>query len=470
MAAVLICAAPIFFVGLSAIFLDPDVIVNNEIAESLSGLPDTRGLYSPFGSSSGGPDGLSSKTLTADRILTEVLQSFNDHSETFLQHQALVDEFIFEATAHLPGLSPLFTNVTTHHDGSAFEGTRVVEFADFDTYIMLSRDVVLRYFELRRGEEGRISARLRPGISREELPADLERMVREDNYLDARRLKRWVFERLEMVLKLTARAHPQLRAAVYSTKGAAGVDLIAPDGARLEVDLAAQLDPPPMDGMVRPESTKPCGLELVSAGHPIPWSIYSKQTLIAPPHPTASGTTSGRLVASPTTSSPVWNVTRDGEAHSAYAIPGDDETSHWFVINSMQLERAFLSKQPQVRNVIRILKLISMSRSWKQRFGVDSFVLKHVAFWSFAEDCGTSAWSNVDELASAVVSSLRTFENALRRGRMDKFFSSPPADSVFLSLIGGQATLRLLADEVHGVSDVLLGDDQDAIRSILRIL
>ena len=481
MAAVVAAAAPLFVLALSAVFLSHDEgLRHDNVNIGYHSSADSLPSFATFREYQAQPEASSkhqdqsdhhcSHHTDTDRTLADVLRRFDVHSDAFVRHRALVEEFISEATTYLPRLSPLLTGVTTHHDGSSFEGTRIAEAADFDMYAVLTWDQILRHFELLRGAEGRIAARLRPDVNRDALPTDLARLVRDDGYLDALRFKRWVFDRLEEALRLTSKAHPDLGAGVYSTRGAAGVDLTAPDGARLEVDLTAQLAGPPMDGVIRPEAVTPCGLQLVSPDLPTPWSVYSNLKLTSSQSTSDTVANSDGISISTTSPSTTNHDENSAESNEDDEDDEDEDEDRWFIINSMKLERNLLSAKPKLRDVIRLLKSISAAHGWKARFHIDSFVLKHVAFWSFSEDCGSRTWSADGGLKSATVASLRTFERALRRGRMDKFFVGPPADSVFAFINGGRPAMELLANEVGDIVRVLTGEDQYAIKSLFRVM
>ena len=387
-AAVTALAAPLLLLTFSALLND-------------SNLPES-GHLSDLGHNS-----------TAEQAVRRVLTSQRSDEAAFRRHRALAERFVGAAASHLRRISPLFADAAVQPDGGAYEDTRVSNAADFDMYTVMAA-APLRQFELQRGEDGSFAVRLRHGASRRDLPEDLINMLTDDGYLDGRRFRQWTTECLMFALYEAAAERPDLRPAVYHTRGAPGVNLTAADGARVEVDFTAKLPLPPTDeSMLRPAALRPCGVSVAAAGGRPPWHLYSSQ--------------------------------RAGAADR-------------FGADAPRLELRLLRAAPLLRDVIRLLKTLRASRDWHHRFYVRPFQLKQAALWSWAARCDDT------ELLPATVAALRRLEEALRRRRLRHFWFAEPAENV----LQGRVMAQQLADEVAGCVDTLTGGDAPSIRRLFQ--
>ncbi|XP_053644993.2 uncharacterized protein [Cherax quadricarinatus] len=216
------------------------------------------------------------------------------------------------------------------HGGSAYEALSVKVKTDFDIIILLSDPYVGKNFEVERDSSGFFRLKWKPP---------------RHGYLDAVKLQKQAFEELSRCVDIvTSRKMVQQVQSVKYKEGLAALDLeiTTRDGRRISVDLAAQIAVREWKGadLVRlkdlPQTLQMYIDKLQRNGSP----IY----FISPSVP-------GRHV---------------------------DKTQLCNISFSM-LEKEFLRSHVEIRDMVRMVKLVGLACDWKKKFTLKSFYIKRLA-------------------------------------------------------------------------------------------
>ncbi|KAF0292614.1 hypothetical protein FJT64_009432 [Amphibalanus amphitrite] len=234
--------------------------------------------------------------------------------------------------------------------GSAYEGTYISQFADFDAFLELG-DSLLEGFELERHEDGHVAAHLLPNVSQGMLSEELQQLLTEDGYLDARRFKRWTLDGLARAVERAAAEFPELRVAVTERQNVVGAQLRSED-AVVRVDFSAMMRTPLGWRALRPAALRPCGVALRPRDRPALWHLFSRQDLKSP--------------------------------------PPSDSSARWFAPDPLTVEQEVLEHLPPVRRATQLLKMVAAARRWDIRFSLQSVVLKRAVLKAFAALCDQS--------------------------------------------------------------------------------
>ena len=367
-------------------------------------------------------------STVVEQRLQHILRHCGGEQAAFLRRQSLANRFMDTMLTQLRSLSPLFARAVLLRLGSAYEGTRVSQAVDFDGFVALNESL-LRPFELERDMDGHVATRLRPGVTRESLPAELLQLLTADGYMDARSFKRWALTRLEAAIRLAAAEHPELRVSGWTRRQVAEAELVSEEG-RVNIDFSMMVAAPEEWRGLRPAALRPCDINLVTGGRSPRWHFYSRQYLDKP--------------------------------------PATEQSARWFIVQANQLEQNLLHLVPRLREVTRVLKAVSAARHWEVRFRIHPTALKHAAMWTYAAGCDRQEWQAGSDLVPAVVTSLRTVQQALRRGRLDCFWVDGPTNKLRYELADDDARAQELINNITEVVKVLASGDLQGVQRLFQ--
>ena len=367
-------------------------------------------------------------TPAVEHHLQHILRHLDRHQATFKRRQALANRFMDTTVTGVRSLSPLLAGATLLRLGSAYEGTHVSPDVDFDGFVALNESLLLP-FELEYGADGYVAARLRQEVTRQSLPTELSQLLTSDGYLDARGFKRWVFTQLGTAIRLAAVECPELRVTVSERRQVVAAELDSEEG-RIRVDFPILLLTPKDWRRLRSAALRPCGIDLVPNGLSPRWYFFSDQLLNKP--------------------------------------APDTQSARWFKVDSLYLEQDLLLRVRRVRKVARLLKAVSKARQWSVRFRIQATALKRALLWTYAAGCEHQEWQEDSDLAPAMVASLHTVLHALRRHRLDCFWTENSTNLLYHPLTVDGAPVRELINEITEVVNVLASGDLEGVRQLFH--
>ncbi|XP_043201678.1 uncharacterized protein LOC122370278 [Amphibalanus amphitrite] len=327
----------------------------------------------------------------------------------------------------LRDLSPLLVNTSVLRLGSAYEGTYISQLADFDAFLELN-DSLLEVFQLERHEDGHVAAHLLPNVSQGMLSEELQQLLTEDGYLDARRVKRWTLDGLARAVERAAAEFPELTVAVTERQNVVGVRLRSED-AVVRVDFSAMIRTPLGWRALRPAALRPCGVELRPRDRPARWHLFSRQDLKSP--------------------------------------PPSDSSARLFAPDPLTVEQEVLQRLPLVRRATRLLKMVAAARRWDIRFSLQSVVLKRAALKAFDALCDQRR--PAPTLLSLVVSSLEILQRSVQRGMFSCFWIETPLNRLLEGLAEDQSKKQQLAAELNELAQIFSAARVEDIRLLFQM-